>query len=54
MNIAVLNEPEGVAFKPATKPVAVSEDPKENPLNKVIGVFRATDTDTGQPAENVR
>nr|XP_033477415.1 desmoglein-2-like [Epinephelus lanceolatus] len=54
VNIAVVNEPEGVAFKPRVKPVSVSENPEENPLMEVIGVFAATDSDTGKPAENVR
>ncbi|XP_037626194.1 desmoglein-2-like [Sebastes umbrosus] len=54
VNIAVLNEPEGVSFKPSVKPVSVSENPEENPLMKVIAVFAATDSDTGNPAENVR
>uniref|UniRef100_A0A8P4KDP5 Desmoglein 2 n=1 Tax=Dicentrarchus labrax TaxID=13489 RepID=A0A8P4KDP5_DICLA len=54
VNIAVLNEPEGVNFKPSVKPVFVSENPDDNPLMEVIAVFRATETDTGKPAENVR
>ncbi|XP_019132311.2 desmoglein-2-like [Larimichthys crocea] len=54
VNIVVLNAPEGVAFKPAVKPISVSENPKENPLMKVIAVYAATDTDTGKLGENVR
>ncbi|XP_059197237.1 desmoglein-2.1-like [Centropristis striata] len=54
VSIAVLNEPEGVAFKPAVKPVSVSENPEEIRLMEVIAVFPATDTDTGELAENVR
>ncbi|XP_062280149.1 desmoglein-2-like protein [Scomber scombrus] len=54
VTIAVLNEPEGAVFRPPVKPVPVSENPKDNPKNKVITVFRASDGDTGEPAENVR
>ncbi|XP_050924415.1 desmoglein-3 [Lates calcarifer] len=54
VSIAVLNEPEGVTFQPSVKPVSVSENPEENPLMEVIAVYAATDTDTGEPAENVR
>nr|XP_046247929.1 desmoglein-3-like [Scatophagus argus] len=54
VNIAVLNEPEGVAFKPPVKPVSVSENPEKNPLQKVIAAFPATETDSGKLAENVR
>ncbi|XP_041791132.1 desmoglein-1-like [Chelmon rostratus] len=54
VSITVENEPEGITFKPSTKPVAVSEDPKKNTLMKVIAVFAASDADSGKPAENVR
>ncbi|XP_035526807.1 desmoglein-2-like [Morone saxatilis] len=40
--------------KPSVKPVFVSENPEDNPLMEVIAVFKATDTDNGKPAENVR
>ncbi|XP_034035094.1 desmoglein-2-like [Thalassophryne amazonica] len=54
VNIAVQNEPEGIAFKPKVKPVSVSENPDDNPIMKVIGGYTATDADTGQPADNVQ
>lgn len=54
ISVAVLNVPEGVAFKPAVKPVSVSENPEETPLMEVIAVYPATDVDTGGPAGHVR
>ncbi|KAM6962568.1 desmoglein-2.1-like [Aplochiton taeniatus] len=41
------------AFKPLVKPVAVSENPAESPVSKVITVYPAIDETTGKPAENV-
>ncbi|KAL1022682.1 hypothetical protein UPYG_G00030970 [Umbra pygmaea] len=54
ISIAVNNLPEGPAFKPSTKPVPVSEDPKEMPKDGIIATYTATDIDTGKPAEDVR
>lgn len=54
MSIAVQNVPEGVAFKPAIKPVSISENPEETPLMEVITIYAATDDDTGEPAGHVR
>ncbi|XP_029988608.1 desmoglein-2-like [Sphaeramia orbicularis] len=54
VNIGVINEPEGATFKPAVKPVSVSENPKDSPKNGVIAVYGAIDADTGEPAENVQ
>lgn len=54
VSVAVLNVPEGVAFKPAVKPVSVSENPEETSLKEVIAVYPATDVDTGGPAGHVR
>ena len=53
IKIAVKNVPEGPKFRPKTKNVPVSEDPKKVPIDGVITVFAAVDPDTGLPAEDV-
>jgi hypothetical protein len=54
VNIVVGNKPEGAAFTPKVKSLQVSENPDSDILAEVIGIYSATDEDSGKPAENVQ
>ncbi|XP_046905985.1 desmoglein-3-like [Hypomesus transpacificus] len=53
VKIAVKNLPDGPVFRPAVKPLSISESPGDS-VSKVIATYKAVDGDTGKPAENVQ
>lgn len=54
VNIKVKNQPEGPKFIPGTKAIPMSENSSAFDKTKIIGVYPATDSDTGKEATNVR
>ncbi|XP_067086301.1 desmoglein-2.1-like [Osmerus mordax] len=53
VKIAVKNLPDGPVFRPAVKPLSLSESTGDS-VSKVIATYNALDGDTGETADNVQ